>query len=548
MPALRLLLKPHFTRSGAASHISVAYTIPPSDEAGPLLLFETFFVNVPSHPYSEADVHAEDDVGALPLQFVPTGRQNEQEWRPSRVVVGDLTLRMDVFPRKVDITTPLGTRIDLRTDQGGLQGAGRWFLPRVARAGIFTNIVDWDLSLAPPSGVRAVWSLGEGPGRVTSTGPSDVLTNTVYMVGPVNSFPPEPRPGTQPGLCACYWFGALPPNLDRLKGFNTALFERMARMYGDEDGSYRVFARSAVRGYGGTGFKGSYVLEYDPSTAQEPDDDVRALFAHEMVHSFSLMDADEDGEGNEWYIEGIAEFYAITLPYRFGLVSPSYVSHAVTSKLGGYFTNPDRHLPMREAMEQFFSSWYAEKIPYNRGFAYLLLIDARLRRLAGVADARSPGPLDDIVVDLSQRMWRGEKVVSRDWLRELGRWLDGTDYEAEFRGMLKGATVPIGAGTFVGSEANGLTMKRRRVLQFGFDRAALNTRVVGAVVPGSEAERAGLRVGDRIVRTDRGGKVQEDTEARYGLMVERGGEVFRVEWLPREEREVTCWELESFSG
>jgi hypothetical protein len=89
---------------------------------------------------------------------------------------------------------------------------------------MFTNIAEWDLSLAP-TGTRAVWSHGEGPQPVAMAGPVDTLINTVYMVGPIRNFPPEPRRGTSPGFSACYWFGeTLPDNLDRLKGFNADLF------------------------------------------------------------------------------------------------------------------------------------------------------------------------------------------------------------------------------------------------------------------------------------------------------------------------------------
>ena len=314
-PALRLRIKPSFSSSNEATHLSLTFSLQ-QPQTGPhrvLFTFSTFNDNVPSHPYKENDIHAEDAAGRLHLNFFSpndkSGGQEEflQEWRVHRDVVGDVTLKMDVYPRKVNINTPLGARVDLRTDQGGLQGAGRWFLPRLLAEDstrLYTNIVEWDLCSAPPR-TRAIWSHGEGPQAVIKVGTTSTLVDTVYMVGPIQSYPPKAMPGSVPGFCGSYWFGRLPKNLDRLKDFNSAIFKPMAEMFKDEGSSYRIFIRSAVLGYGGTGFDASYVLEYDGRTAMNSDQDIQALFAHEMVHSFIQMPPEkDDSDDNGWFVEG----------------------------------------------------------------------------------------------------------------------------------------------------------------------------------------------------------------------------------------------------
>lgn len=301
---LHLRIKPHFTSHGTVTHLSVAYTIPKSALSGndAHLAYVTQTGNVPSHPYTEAEVRAVDDAGRLPFIFVQVSN-TLQQWRLGRDAIGDLTLQMEVFPRQVDMTTPMGPRVDLRTDQGGVQGVGTWFLPQVTQGDLYNNVVEWDISESPP-GTRAVWSHGEGPDRIEHIGPSDTFHRTVFMVGPIQSSPPGPIPGNEPGLCVSYWFGSLPANLRRLKGFNAQLYTPMARLFGDTEGSYRVFMRNVFRGYGGTGYLDSFVLEYDAESADLPDDDIINLFAHEMVHSFAFMDAEDDGEQNSWFIEG----------------------------------------------------------------------------------------------------------------------------------------------------------------------------------------------------------------------------------------------------
>ncbi|KAL7917022.1 peptidase M61 domain-containing protein [Trichoderma austrokoningii] len=556
-PALKLRIKPMPGTGSALSHLCVTYTLDPPTYsprhfAQPFrLLYQTFRDNVPAHQYSPDDIQASDAAGPLPLVFLPrSGQDNLQEWRPveGRQVNGAVTLRMTVWPRKVDISTPLGARIDLRKDQGGLQGAGCWFLPKLdsLQQLVFANTVSWDLSDCS-LGTRAIWSYGEGPAPITKMGPVDTLLNTVYMTGFVQSHPPGPWPGISPGFCGIYWFESIPNKLLQLCNFNEEMYARMAQMFEEESGSYRVFIRRSIRGYGGTGFSASYMLEYDDSVEKEEDvDAIRQVFAHEMVHSFALIDAEENGDDNSWYIEGIAEFFSCILPYRFGILPATYATRCINRKLSAYGTNPAINMPLRDAERNFFSSWYAGSIPYHRGMAYLLLVDAQLRSAARITIATEPGPLDEISVGFTKRRRRGEKILQADWLHALGQKLDdaGIDFRNQFQNMLSGVTIPL-EDVFVGSSTNKLIAGRQRILQYGFDKAALSTRIIGEIEPGSGAEAAGLRIGDHIKENMPAGIVVEDSQREYWLVVERDDEdeAKEIKWLPREERTARVWQV-----
>lgn len=78
----------------------------------------------------------------------------------------------------------------------------------------------------------------------------------------------------------------------------------MADFFQDLNSSYRVFIRTAPRGWGGSAFLGSYILEYSDTILDEADAEVTSLLAHEMVHSFTAMSNEENGEENAWYREG----------------------------------------------------------------------------------------------------------------------------------------------------------------------------------------------------------------------------------------------------
>ncbi|QRD85752.1 hypothetical protein F9C07_2104638 [Aspergillus flavus] len=476
-------ITPHFDTEGA-HHLSIQQTLSnPSCAADePLFIFETKYGNVPAHPFTENIIKAYDEAGPLQIYFTPKSNSPDQEWRVDRNTSGDVTLQFTVHPRKVDITTPMGPRVDMRRDQGGLCAVGRWFLPRAA-----------------VERTRAVWSYGEGPGPVAKDGKPDVVSNSIFMVGPVNSYP-----GTSDSFGAkIYWFGELPENLQRLNQYNFLLFPKLAGFFQREDASYRVFIRKVIRGFGGGSCLESYMLEYDGMGWKETDEDLVALFSHEMIHSFSLMNPEADGYDNGWYIEGIAEFYSIFLPYRFGLRGLEYLHNRLNAVLLEYGTSPRIEMDAIDAQHEFYNDWYAERIPYVRGCVYLLQIDSRLRKMTGRFGIDQNSPLDDIIVDMGKRWHRGEQVLARDWLEYLRPLLgEDMDVSEDFQSMLRG----------------------KEILEIGFDKSSNSTRIVAGVVPGSRAALAGLKDEDHIVATSRVSLCYSSLSAYYELVIERAGE------------------------
>ncbi|EFX04206.1 trypsin-like serine typically contains c-terminal pdz domain protein [Grosmannia clavigera kw1407] len=514
----------------------------------PALLFNTFTDNVPAPHLTEAAVVAVDDNGRLPLQFVDlprAGRNTQQHWYLGRATKGDIVLTYNVQPREVDIKTPVGSRIDLRRDQGGLQGVGYWFLPRVLSDATYTNIVQWLLPSDAPAGTRCVWSFGEGPKPIYLVGRTDITWNSVYMVGPICSYPSLGESST--AECVCYWFGSIPDDLDKVKDYNTELFPKMTDFFQRENEEYRIFIRKALVGFGGSGFLGSYVLEYDTSIEEESDADLKRLFTHEMVHSFSTLESEDDGSSNEWFEEGIAEYYSVVLPYRFGMCGKLDFISDVNNLVQAYFTSPRINMHIDDAAAGFFADWYAVWIPYKRGCAYFILIDSLLRQETQNLDITKRSVFDDIIIDLARRKKKGEKVQSKDWLAQVQRYLGASSnfsVNEHYQGMRRGETLDFSAVYFGDAQAR-FVRSSMPVLSFGFDRKSLRTRLVTGVVTGSAAERAGLHDGDEIVSASSHNRCAEFGQQLYKLIVKRGTQkpLITVEFLPRTEKKVLNWEL-----
>ncbi|KAF7618067.1 hypothetical protein AFLA_006971 [Aspergillus flavus NRRL3357] len=215
------------------------------------------------------------------------------------------------------------------------------------------------------------------------------------------------------------------------------------------------------------------------------------------------MNPEADGYDNGWYIEGIAEFYSIFLPYRFGLRGLEYLHNRLNAVLLEYGTSPRIEMDAIDAQHEFYNDWYAERIPYVRGCVYLLQIDSRLRKMTGRFGIDQNSPLDDIIVDMGKRWHRGEQVLARDWLEYLRPLLgEDMDVSEDFQSMLRG----------------------KEILEIGFDKSSNSTRIVAGVVPGSRAALAGLKDEDHIVATSRVSLCYSSLSAYYELVIERAGE------------------------
>jgi len=323
--------------------------------------------NVPTQAYDQRTLNAFDNSGALPmeirdvasplLQFkantrivchnqnitVNDDQEKERQWHVLRPTNGDVVVQFSAFPRHVDMKTPVGPRVDLREDQGGLQGAGITFIPipgvRRGHSSMaqseeeepeYIITVEWDLNHSP-KGTRAVWTFGEGS-NVVKVGRLDSLRDSVYMVGPISSnitatadrstfvtngfshIGEAAELDTAKGYFGFYWFGSVPPKISNLVSKTKGMFEKMSAMFGDppsKENPYRIFIRRSMpaRGFGGSAFQRSYVLEYDTYIDEVSEAELLFLLVHEMVHNWLLMDNETNspgGDDNAWYIEGIS--------------------------------------------------------------------------------------------------------------------------------------------------------------------------------------------------------------------------------------------------
>lgn len=210
------------------------------------------------------------------------------------------------LPRIITPQTRMGPRVDLRTDQGGIMGAGSSWIPVPARKETIYDItVAWNMTGALKR-MSAVWTYGEGQ-TATRRGPASDIVTTYYGVGPLRSHTSPSNPGF-----GVYWLGE--PTLFNVTELSTViegLFTRMAAFFEDPGTTYRISIRkSTAPAWGGTAMMSCFMLEWSDSIKLlDPQAEVFHLLAHEIVHNWTVMqpadvDGGEEDPDSAWYTEG----------------------------------------------------------------------------------------------------------------------------------------------------------------------------------------------------------------------------------------------------
>lgn len=441
-----------------------------------------------------------------------------------------------------------GSVYELLRDQGGMIGVGQYFIPRFSLGNKVLIAIEWDLCNCP-QGARAVTSFGEGPERIEFTGNSDSLLDGVFMVGPVKSNTNGPKSSTSQNkdTCGTYWFGELPANLDAVTQYATNIFPRMAEHFNDTSGSYRAFLRRTQKGFSGTVFQSSSIIEYDPSIKDEDDWDLVRLLNRTMVSTWARLDPEEDGTANEWFADGLSLLYTVFLPFRFGQRGPDYFRATVNAFLSAYYTNPLVSRPPTASQPDKARglSRYASSAKAYRAFVYMLKMDSFMRRAAVARGSDVLRPMDELMRELLSRRRGGEKIKKHHWLRGVANWIGEDEAERCFREMLdEGGEINELDDMLSSFGAKfGPHPVEQEILNFGFGRESLDTGVVESVEEHSRAWEAGLRDGDKILWYSRPDACEIHFEKKLRLSVERQEEKFELEYWPRSREKVRCWQV-----
>jgi len=423
----------------------------------------------------------------------PPDRGGSLFWRRWRITQPppQLTVR---YRARLDPPHPWpGPPFDLRSNGGGVSGAGFGFLVLPDSNDKFEITLQWDLG-DMPRGARGVSSLGVGDVQLEGT--VDRLQECFYMAGVLGTYPAN----LSVSQFHSAWLGTPPFNAETEMEWSEKTYSALRRTFADTSTTpFYFFMRAGQdnESYGGAALANSFLL-FAPARAPEGDDSLSLIIAHEITHHFAGGLSSPEGIEGSWFSEGLAEYYSRLVTFRTRLISPEAFGKAVNKAAQAYYTNPLRNLPNEEIAEGFWRDKNVQGVPYQRGFFYFVDTNQKL-----LGASKGTISLDTIILSLQAQKKSGKELTPEVWKQAIEAEL-GASGAREFESVILQGELVVPASDALGPcfERQALPMA---TFELGFDEhQSLDTqpRTIQGLVRGSAAEKTGLQNGDHVLALD----------------------------------------------
>jgi predicted metalloprotease with PDZ domain len=484
------------------------------------LMFDTLAPSLLRTSDQVTALHVSDDKGMVALQPPALRRRDDgtfQVWSTTRPTAGVVHVAY-VVPVAAAKTSKRGTQIDLQAAGNGLSGAFVSFLLLPDNHGRPFHVhVHWQL----PAGQMAASSYGVGDYAGDFT--TDELDNTLFLAGPLKTYSDSGHGNP----FSVYALGLPANQLKAAARWTTRAYQAERKAFHvPVSQPYRFLIRSYDGGpmHSGRSSHDSFLL-YLPPGADAGSIDLHSLVAHEMVHSLMKDFDDAPGDEGDWYTEGTADYFSITLPWKTGLYTAQQYVGLVNSEAAEYYDNALRAVPNKRISRVMWSGRNAWMLPYGRGAIYLADLDAKLRlHHANVT-------VLDLINATSERIEHGTPATNAAWKAVLkdkvGAWA-----MVDWRHMMAGHLIMPASGAF-GSCLIGETTQVG-LFDLGFAkpvRVTAGSRVSG-VVKGSNADKAGLRNDDAITRSIDINPIAASFDSPIHIPIRRGASSMVISYKP----------------
>lgn len=319
------------------------------------------------------------------------------------------------------------------------------------------------------------------------------------------------------------------------------------RFWGDPEQSFLVTVlplegKPGHRSVGGTALRDAFAFL---ATTNAEDRTLTRTLAHEHMHAWipprlGMMHAENDAS-DYWFSEGFTDFYTVRLLARDGLWPVEEAAREFNQVLWAYAFSPARGATNAEVAAKFWNDRAMNMMPYQRGFLFAALTDAKLRTASGGAR-----DLDDVVLAMKRAVDAvGDGVlpppVRAHFLGTAAA--HGADMRADLARLIeKGEPILLPADALAPCGS----LETETVAEFdrGFDGPATiaNGNTVVGVDPKGPAYAAGLRNGMRIQSLDLSVGGDSRVALTYRVFIE-GGRTREITYFPAGKRKVTLQEL-----
>lgn len=510
-PLMSVLIKPGAMSEAKGGGVDVTITVPAMNVAAGQPLFELpdMAPNMPS-PQPRTGVTVTDAEGTVPL-VVAAEKAGSRPWTSSRRVHGDVVVS---YHLPIDNRRGSGPPINLRIDGASFSTPGRMLLALPVGNTAYRVAIRWDVSAM---GAGAIGVSGYGDGNVSL--PAGAVSRLGYTMFAAGHFKREPA--VAKGGFSALWGGEPPFDTRALMQWTGELHAWMSVFFQDTiEPPYRVILRSNPQNPGGgVAMTQSFAVGYGTDTTAES---LKSILGHEMVHTWTANET-----LGKWYSEGNAVYYQGLLPWRAGLITIDQYLENVNRTASRYYTNVMKHTPEDQVLAKFWDDTRIRVLPYDRGAMYFAVLDGKVRKASG--GKRS---IDDLIRAMIA-LERGDQPVTLETWLDLLRESIGEDGPAIHRAMMAGELMLPDSDGF-GPCFQRVTRKIRE-FDMGFDiRSTVGPdKMVRGLIAGSEAAKAGVREGDKILSGGPSDTLQAHVTRTVSLELERNGQPLSVTYLPR---------------
>jgi predicted metalloprotease with PDZ domain len=231
---------------------------------------------------------------------------------------------------------------------------------------------------------------------------------------------------------------------------------------------------------------------------EDPMQKILLLFAHEHFHNWTggkIKIGDAEAL-SYWWSEGFTDYYCRVLELRSGRLTVRDFIDECNNILNANYYSLFVNEPNVSIGSDYWNDPQMQRLPYNRGFAFALYLNGRIKVSTGNAFS-----LDDVMRNLFDRVKVTQEVFSPQLFNELvGRYIEGGIQSELERFIDNGELVD-----FSGLAQSGLPVKvvhGSNSYPSGVVRKMLTPPYlyeIHSIDPMSQAFLAGLRQGDKIV-------------------------------------------------
>jgi hypothetical protein len=525
-PLMTVLIKPGVISAAAnTGGVDVVETIPDLQAPAGQTLF-SLVTQTPGYAYPQkiGVVTATDAQGDVPLS---AQGGHGQSWTSSRAVSGALTIRYHLPLENIPMLSG-GPSTGLRLDGDGFSGQGSGLVMSPNTTTAYRVAIRWDLSAMGP-GAEGVSSFGDGDVDLDAA-PVGRLEESIFMAGHLHR---EPAKGTA-GAFSSVWLVDPPFDVHETMHWTGQLHAWMSRHFNDQaEPPYRVFIRfNPMNAPSGAAFPHSFIITWGDNVTS---DFMKTILGYEMTHTWTAL------ELGKWYSEGNAVYYQAQLAWRAGMITTDGYLNDINETASRYYTDILNTTPEMDAEPRFWEDTRIRVLPYDRGALYFGVLNGKIRHASG--GKRS---IDDLIQAMDERAKAGRPVSEAVWLEMLRQEIGEAGPQVH-RSMMTGGLMLPESGDY--GPCFRRTIRKIRRFDFGFDPKSVvgPERVIQGLIPGSEAEKAGLRNGDAISYGVSLDVVQAKVNRTFTLKVTRDGKTFPITYLPRGEA-VDAYQWERVPG